>query len=522
MADFGYITIRGEFYNWLKDEATKKKSGLNYEEVEKTGAQKSVVKYGDLFKEFLEKREDYDEISLSKDSSKLDIDESDMFDEMFEDYTSSLSKDDSVFKFIDSNADGVISNQEKNDFFSKIKELDKKSEDVSFDDFVSAIEKIEAGETDFYSEIEVSPSVETPQVANISASSGGGSYGGGGGGGGDFDSPTVPTTVEVDEYPYPIVPAEQMESGTYDIDTNVETKEQADEQLTAAYSNYNYCKTYAGEVDEAYSQSENLFNTSKQNFNEAVKQSADAESQLAAFQETIDTTEQEIVAGEGNLTSLNEELNSNTEALNGVREQLTLNETETQDVVNNLSNVEAKISEIGTPTKPSEPSSDASQEEKNQYSSAYSEYQSQIQALESLKSEKAQLEQQKAELEQQKVELQAQQAEYEKLVQEGIDAIGQQEENLVELSTKQAENYAAMDEAIQADEKLKETLGEISSELSENAASMYLVRQTKSAVSAETARALGYVELLESKKMTLPEESAKEESEVEQEDEKTE
>ena len=99
-----WADLRNNFYDWLKKESQKENSKLDSEEVEKINAKKAAVEYSDEFRDYI-KSEKTDEEEFTKSAIDLDKEDDNFLDELFDDYTSTLDKDDKVFKAIDKNED---------------------------------------------------------------------------------------------------------------------------------------------------------------------------------------------------------------------------------------------------------------------------------------------------------------------------------------------------------------------------------------------------------------------------------
>ncbi|MBQ7287072.1 MAG: hypothetical protein IJW73_04850, partial [Candidatus Gastranaerophilales bacterium] len=162
-------TIKQDFIKWLKAEE------IDFNEDSKDFA---PLKFKEKFKLFIEKEgENVNMDSFIKTNDK----DNKLVTKMVSDYADDLDKDSKAFKALDTNDDGSISCDEKENFIEKAMKagFDGNKDDFSFDDFTTAAEKLEAGDDEFLKD-------EDEEKVNGAAGAGGvGGAGGGGGNGGN-------------------------------------------------------------------------------------------------------------------------------------------------------------------------------------------------------------------------------------------------------------------------------------------------------------------------------------------------
>lgn len=144
MAEWG--DINKKFIAWLETQPDIKK-----EEIDKGFA---AVKFGEKFKLFIEKHDDDEDLNMDS-FTKTKNKNNELADDMMKDYVASLDKNDKVFKAIDTDSDGVISNEERNVFINKVTDsgLDNNKEDFSFKDLLDSVEKIKNDDTAFLNNV---------------------------------------------------------------------------------------------------------------------------------------------------------------------------------------------------------------------------------------------------------------------------------------------------------------------------------------------------------------------------------
>lgn len=144
MAEWG--DINKKFIAWLETQPDIKK-----EEIDKGFA---AVKFGEKFKLFIEKHDDDEDLNMDS-FTKTKNKNNELVDDMMKDYVASLDKNDKVFKAIDTDSDGVISNEERNVFINKVTDsgLDNNKEDFSFKDLLDSVEKIKNDDTAFLNNV---------------------------------------------------------------------------------------------------------------------------------------------------------------------------------------------------------------------------------------------------------------------------------------------------------------------------------------------------------------------------------
>ena len=139
MAQWG--EIKQNFIDWLKTQ------DVDYKDSERGIAH---IKYKDQFKLFIEKHDGDDNLNMDSFTKTKDGDNT-LAEDMVKDYVANLDKDDKAFAALDTDGDGVISNNETNAFINRSIEagFDDNADDFSFDDFVTAVNKINTDDTGF-------------------------------------------------------------------------------------------------------------------------------------------------------------------------------------------------------------------------------------------------------------------------------------------------------------------------------------------------------------------------------------
>lgn len=181
-----WSTIKKGFIEWMK------KQDSDFKETDKDFA---PIKYKEQFKLYIEKHDDDDNVNMDSftKSAVENTNNKTLFDNMFDDYINNLETSDVVFKAIDGLADGKkdgkISAEEKNIFLTKVASagFDGNIQNISFEDLIAAITKINNGDLSF---------LETKEenVTTYTASSASGSYGSSGSSSGSSGTSSTGTT----------------------------------------------------------------------------------------------------------------------------------------------------------------------------------------------------------------------------------------------------------------------------------------------------------------------------------------
>ncbi|MBQ8635852.1 hypothetical protein IJ425_06850 [bacterium] len=171
-----WAKIKDGFIEWLKTQET------DFKEDDKDFA---PFKYKEKFELYINVEDGDDTTNMDSftknvktEDGKENTDKT-LFDSMMDDYINSLQADDKVFAaidgLVDGKKDGVISNEEKNLFLSKVSAagFDKNVNDLSFDDIIKSIENIEVGNLDFLKPEEVAPPADDKNNNNDDSGAGG-------------------------------------------------------------------------------------------------------------------------------------------------------------------------------------------------------------------------------------------------------------------------------------------------------------------------------------------------------------
>lgn len=171
-----WSTIKKGFVEWLK------KQDSDFKETDKDFA---PIKYKEQFKLYIEKHDNDDNVNMDSFTKSVveNTNNKTLFDNMFDDYISNLETSDVVFKAIDGLADGKkdrkISAKEKNIFLTKVASagFDGNIQNISFEDLIAAITKINNGDLSFLETKEENTSTYTASSASGNYGSSGSSSG---------------------------------------------------------------------------------------------------------------------------------------------------------------------------------------------------------------------------------------------------------------------------------------------------------------------------------------------------------
>ena len=442
MAEINYDTLKKDFHEWLKVQAQQANSLLDAEKIDQISLQNITVTYNKEFKEFLATRKDVGEENFVKSAINIEEENLNFLDEMFDDFVSGLSKEDSVYKAIDTDSNKTISDSEKNIFFQKIKGLDGNAENISLSDFSTAIENTIKGDLSFLA-AQTTETIDTP-------STGGSGGGGGGGGGGGSDDITQPTTTS--PYPYEITPIDQMK-GLYEISLNPDNYDNTIAELSKVCSNHNYASVKFPEIKKKYLESKTKYDENLKKLESYSSEEIDAikasitenDNYIAKHKETIDTETKNLDNYKTELKAKNEEI-SNTK----------INIKTCEDIIisydKNIGTIRNQISHL---QGISEPSDENDKTGMARYNNAQAEIGKLEGELEEAQQEKQKAEESKALLEETLKTLEEEKITLEENIKISTDKIDAAQSEIERLSSEQETNYAELADAIKKYEEQK-------------------------------------------------------------------
>ena len=430
MAEINYDTLKKDFHEWLKVQAQQANSLLDAEKIDQISLQNITVTYNKEFKEFLATRKDIGEENFVKSAINLEEENLNFLDEMFDDFVSGLSKEDSVYKAIDTDSNKTISDSEKNIFFQKIKGLDGNAENISLSDFSAAIGNAIKGDISFLVE-QTAPS-------------------GGGGGGGGGDNTTPPTTTS--PYRYEITPIDQMK-GLYEISLNPDNYDNTIAELSKVCSNHNYASVKFPEIEKKYLESKTKYDKNLKKLESYSNEEIDAikasitenDNYIAKHKETIDTETK-------NLDNYNTELIAKNEEISNTKTNISNCETIISNCDESIGTIRNQISHLQGISKPSDENDETG---KARYESAQAEIKTLEGELEKAQQEKQKAEESKALLEETLKTLEEEKITLEENIKISTDRINAARSEIEKLSSEQETNYAELADAIKKYEEQK-------------------------------------------------------------------
>ncbi len=439
MAEINYDTLKKDFHEWLKVQAQQANSLLDAEKIEQISLQNITVTYNKEFKEFLATRKDVGEENFVKSAINLEEENLNFLDEMFDDFVSGLSKEDSVYKAIDTDSNKAISDSEKNIFFQKIKGLDGNAENISLSDFTSAVENTIKGDLSFLA-AQTTETIDTPSTGD-------------GGGGGGSTNPTN-TKTSSSPYPYEITPIDKMK-GLYEISLNPENYDNTIAELSKVCSNHNYASVKFPEIEKKYLESKTKYDENLKKLESYSSEEIDAIKEKISSNDSAIEEQKVIVEEETtNIDNYNTELIAKNEEIFNTKTNISNCETIIGTCDESIGTIQNQISHLQGISKPNKGDKNY-QTKLNKYNSAQAEIKTLESELKKAQQEKQQAEESKALLEETLKTLEEEKITLEENIKISTDKIDAAQGQIERLSGEQETNYAELADAIKKYEEQK-------------------------------------------------------------------